>query len=72
MCGIIDYMRNETNIIVNFGLGQVEILGTTNLVKAKLAVHTASKHVFDSSYDLLSMKENTVINYANNSVIWYC
>ena len=72
MCGIIDYMRNETNIIVNFGLGQVEILGTTNLVKAKLAVHTASKHEFDSSYDLLSMKENSDINYANNSVIWYC
>lgn len=72
MCGIIDYMRNETNIIVNFGLGQVEILGTTNLVKAKLAVHTASKHEFDSSYDLLSMKENSEVNHANNSVIWYC
>jgi len=71
MCGIIDIMR-ETNVTVNFGLGQVEILGTTNLVKAKLAVHTASKHEFDSSYDLLSMKENSFIDYANNSVIWYC
>lgn len=72
MRGIINIMKNKSNIIVNFGLGQVEILGTTNLVKAKLAVHTASKHVFDSSYDLLSMKENSEINYANNSVIWYC
>jgi len=64
--------KNELNIIVKFGLGQVEILGTTNLVKAKLAVHTASKYEFDSSYYLLSMRENTVINYGNNSVIWYC
>ena len=72
MCGIINYMRNESNILVNFGLGQVEILGTTNLVKAKLAVHTASKHEFDSSYDLVSMKENSVISHTNNSVIWYC
>lgn len=68
-----EYMRkNELNLIVNFGLGQVEILGTTNLVKAKLAVHTASKHEFDSSYDLISMKENSDINHTNNSVIWYC
>ena len=68
-----NYMRkNETNLIVNFGAGQVEIFGTTNLVKAKLAVHTASKHEFDSSYNLVSMRENTVINHANNSVIWYC
>ena len=65
-------MKDELNIIVNFGLGQVEILGTTNLVKAKLAVHTASKHEFDSSYDLLSMKENSEVNHAKNSVIWYC
>lgn len=72
MRGTINYMRNESNLIINFGLGQVEILGTTNLVKAKLAVHTASRYEFDSSYDLLSMRENTVINYANNSVIWYC
>ena len=68
-----NYMRkNETNLIVNFGGGQVEILGTTNLVKAKLAVHTASKHEFDSSYNLVSMKENSMIDNANNSVIWYC
>lgn len=72
MCGIINIMENKSNIIVNFGLGQVEILGTTNLVKAKLAVHTASKHEFDSSYDLLSMKENSEVNHAKNSVIWYC
>ena len=72
MRGIMNIMENKSNIIVNFGLGQVEILGTTNLAKAKLAVHTASKHVFDSSYDLLSMKENSEINYVNNSVIWYC
>ena len=64
--------KNKSNILVNFGLGQVEILGTTNLVKAKLAVHTASKHEFDSSYDLVSMKENSVISHTNNSVIWYC
>lgn len=65
-------MENKSNIIVNFGLGQVEILGTTNLVKAKLAVHTASRYEFDSAYDLLGMKENSFIDYANNSVIWYC
>ena len=65
-------MENKSNIIVNFGLGQVEILGTTNLVKAKLAVHTASRYEFDSGYDLLGMKENSFIDYANNSVIWYC
>ena len=65
-------MENKSNIIVNFDRGQVEILGTTNLVKAKLAVHTASKHEFDSGYDLLGMKENSFIDYANNSVTWYC
>lgn len=68
----IKYMENKSNILVNFGLGQVEILGTTNLVKAKLAVHTASRYEFDSSYNLLSMKENSFINEASNSVIWYC
>ena len=65
-------MEKKSNIIVNFERGQVEILGTTNLVKAKLAVHTASPYEFDRGYDLLSMKEMSKVDYANNSVIWYC
>lgn len=57
---------------VEFKRDAVIIQGTTNLAKAKLAVHTASAYEFDSSYDLLSMKENSVVDHANNTITWYC
>ena len=60
--------KNELNLVeIN---GGIEIIGTTNLVKAHLAVFTAQGG--DEAYNLLHMRENTVINHANNSVIWYC